>query len=946
MLAELSAREPAVSRALASVRETVADLAGSDVVAGLTRAEDAGVAFPPGVAADLASFVVAWALVTLARSWGLQPHAVLGFGVGELAAACDAGVLTPEHAAEAVAERARLTAAGAGGIGAGEAARRAAGESFAGWMATNVALSAPRTRFESAVRGGPGPDAPPFWREHIVTGDRMAAVVGAHEAMRAAAAGEDVAFLVFDTADLGAVQATAELACPAGVVVAMTSAARQRPDDTAAAEALAELWLAGVAIDWAAVARDTARGKPWRHRRIPLPTYPFERADYWLPDAADDPAVVPAAAAEDPLARLAATADWVHLPLWRPAALPRGGATGERMLVFTDDSVPEAFLGELLALMAPASAPRVTPGDAFAAVGDGWAIRPGSAEDMAALLAEAGRQAAPQRILYLWNVAGEPAGLAEESRRGFWTLLELARAMANAGYDEWQLDIVTAGACQVLPGDRVIPSRALSTGPARVIPVEYPRVRTRLVDVAPHEDGAARRLARELSASNGEAPVTFSALRGATRWTLEYQRPPEPDPDTVAAAFTRDGVYLVTGGLGGIGLAMAERLARDYQARLALLGRTGLPPRGQWPALLADPGTDAEARRRIEGVQAIEAYGHEVEIITGDLGEAQDVSAAVRQVTQRFGRLNGIVHAAGLPGVGLMQFKERAEAERVLAAKVTGTVALEQATAGLDLDVLVLFSSITSVTGGGPGQVDYCAANAFLDAYAHDAARRGVARRVVAIDWCEWTWNGWTGGLDGYDDAQQRFFEENRAKFGIGFEEGWQALRLAVAADYSHLVVSTQDFSALVRYSELFNLDLVRGLSGVREGTRFPRPELSVPYVEPRTETEAKLAAIWAEALGMDRVGVLDRFFELGGNSLVGMDVVARTRRELGLAQLPPHALYEAPTVQALAAYVTGDGGDASAGNAAGDDDAGRGYRAARRQAILERATARTDRGT
>jgi acyl carrier protein len=117
-----------------------------------------------------------------------------------------------------------------------------------------------------------------------------------------------------------------------------------------------------------------------------------------------------------------------------------------------------------------------------------------------------------------------------------------------------------------------------------------------------------------------------------------------------------------------------------------------------------------------------------------------------------------------------------------------------------------------------------------------------------------------------------------------------------------------------------------------------------VPYVEPRTETEAKLAAIWAESLGMDRVGVLDRFFELGGNSLVGMDVVARTRRELGLAQLPPHALYEAPTVQALAAYVSGGGG-ASTGNGTSGDGAGRGYRAARRQAILERATARTDKG-
>src|SRR6185437_1344171 len=130
-----------------------------------------------------------------------------------------------------------------------------------------------------------------------------------------------VAFLVFDTADLRAVQTTAERACPASVVVATTSTARQRPDDTAVTEALAELWLAGVAIDWAAVARDTARGKPWRHRRIPLPTYPFERSDYWLPDAASEPAAaaagtvpagtvpagtVPAGEGDDPLARLAA----------------------------------------------------------------------------------------------------------------------------------------------------------------------------------------------------------------------------------------------------------------------------------------------------------------------------------------------------------------------------------------------------------------------------------------------------------------------------------------------------------------------------------------------------------------------------------------------------------------------------------------------------------------
>jgi NAD(P)-dependent dehydrogenase (short-subunit alcohol dehydrogenase family) len=445
------------------------------------------------------------------------------------------------------------------------------------------------------------------------------------------------------------------------------------------------------------------------------------------------------------------------------------------------------------------------------------------------------------------------------------------------------------------------------------------------------------------------------ALRGRIRWTVGYNRLPRPltspaapltspaapltspaAPLTSPAAFAEEGVYLVTGGLGGIGLAMAVRLARDHRARLVLLGRTGLPPREQWPELLGRETLDTDLRRRIEGVQAILEHGGKVEVVTGDVSVVPEVEAAVARAFDRFGRLDGVLHVAGVPGIGLMQFKSRADAEKVLAPKVTGTLAIERAIQGRGVGSLVLFSSVTSMTGGGPGQVDYCAANAFLDAYARDASAREVANRVVAVSWGEWTWDAWSVGLDGYDPVMQEFFRTSRARFGVDFEEGWEAVRGALASGEPHVVVSTQDFATLARNSGLLTVDVLRQVSESSATVRHPRPDLSVPFVEPRSGTEAAIAALWATALGLDRVGVLDRFFELGGNSLIGVDLVLRIRRELGLAQLPPHVLYEAPTVEALAVYIAGGGG-----TDADEEDARRRSRAARRRASFDRVKGR-----
>jgi hypothetical protein len=253
--------------------------------------------------------------------------------------------------------------------------------------------------------------------------------------------------------------------------------------------------------------------------------------------------------------------------------------------------------------------------------------------------------------------------------------------------------------------------------------------------------------------------------------------------------------------------------------------------------------------------------------------------------------------------MGLVQFRTTEDATTAMDPKVTGTAVLLDCLADAGPDFVVLFSSITSITGGGPGQIDYCAGNAYLDAVAH--ASRGRSTRVVSIDWGEWQWNAWSTGLSGYDPETRRFFEDNRKRFGIAPEEGWHAFQAALASGQPQVVVSTQDFRALSAISGKFTVDTVLGL-GRKGRARHARPDLATAYEAPATDVQRTIAALWCEALGLTEVGVHDNFFELGGNSLLGVDLVARICRDLDVPTLAPHVLYLAPSVGALAEAVTG----------------------------------------
>ncbi|MGH7555557.1 MAG: beta-ketoacyl synthase N-terminal-like domain-containing protein, partial [Longimicrobiales bacterium] len=238
----------------------------------------------------------------------------------------------------------------------------------------------------------------------------------------------------------------------------------------------------------------------------------------------------------------------------------------------------------------------------------------------------------------------------------------------------------------------------------------------------------------------------------------------------------------------------------------------------------------------------------------------------------------------------------------MLAPKVHGTLVLSEVLAGQPLDFLALFSSVTSATGG-PGQADYCAANAFADAYARQHAREHG--RTIAIGWGEWLWDAWQEGLQGFPPAVRDELIASRRAHGIAFDEGAQALERALASDRAHLFVTTQEVTGLVASNRRITaaatvayLDQQRQLQ-----PSHPRPQLPSAYAAPRGDWEQRIARLWEQTLGIAPVGLEDNFFDLGGNSLIGLQMVARLKEEFKIP-VPAVALYEAPTVRTLATYL------------------------------------------
>jgi len=905
---------------------------GSSAEAGASRLDQTRLTQP-------ALFAVEYALAQMWMKWGVEPAAMLGHSVGEVVAATLAGVMSLDDALTLIAERGRLMQELPTGAMLSvplpaadlEPLLTAASESLS-FAAINgprrcvvagsheetdhllqiltergvqgrrlhtshafhsasmepmlepflevlrsLSLAAPRIPFLSNVTGTWIRDeeatSPEYWVRHVRQPVRFSD--GAAELLRD---GERILLEVGPGNTLATlIRRQPGWGRQRPVLPSLPRAGEEVSSQASMLIAAGRLWLAGVALDGAGLYAHQDR------RRLELPTYPFERHRYWIEPGPGRS--TGRAESATTLPRRAELTEWFYAPVWqqRPPVVASPGSLAGRWLVFLD---PHGLGAEVVRELRRMGHEVITveEGEGFEVLAENaFRIAAASNEDSTALIAECAREDRnPDRVLHLWCVSEAEVGGADRStvERGFHSLIALVQALApRTRKGGMEITVVSSGAFRVVGDEELSPAKATARGPLQVVPQEFPELRCRHVDIvlAGVHDRAtqAARLVEELTARATSPTV---ALRGGRSWEQHFV--PVEDIGQTEATWRSQGVYVITGGLGGLGLALAEHLAQEARARLVLLSRRAV---------------GSEVQQRLDDLAET---GAETLVLRADVTDRRQLAGALHEARRRFGRLDGVLHAAGLAGRGVIETRSRESLDQVLAPKVVGATLLVELLRDDPPDFLVLFSSLSSILGGA-GQVDYCAANAFLDALAQSEQRNG-RRWVSAVHWDTWREAGMAVAA-----ASRAGVSGDALAHGLSTAEGGRALLRLLALGEPQIAVSTRDLPTLIALEGGTGPAAAEseGAPGQYARPEHARPELDVEYTPARTHTESILVAIWQEVLGVAPVGIDDDFAELGGDSLIATQICSRVRKELRV-DLPLKTLLDAPTVWKLAQVV------------------------------------------
>ena len=874
--------------------------AGPDLRRLLGRGERSEAAGPLDRTAVLqpALFALEWSLARLLMEWGVEPRALLGYSLGKYVAACLAGVFSLEDAVRLVAARARLIDALPEGAMLALPLPEA---EVVPWLGhRGLSLAAVNGPALSVVAGDPEAVAElEAWLSSREIPSRRLRTTHAFHSHRMEPASAPLTELVRGLAlsppripylsNVTGTWITPEQATDPGYWAEHL----QRP--VRFAEGVAELWrepgrvlleigpgqsLAALALQHPGTAGSTAAlalgtlpavyerrpdqavlldtlGKLWlagaavnwprlydreRRRRVELPAHPMERRRYKPDWDRQERSTAPALARRSLLRRPA----WQRTtPLRAPLAEE---VRSSRWLILVDGPAGAGLGGRIAERLRKEEA-RVE----LAAVGGRF-----GPEDFDALLD--GLEELPLRVLHLASLGWAPGSQLDRDfdrvqDLGFYSLLSLIRALARraeergASLASLRLAVVASGREQMTASDPLRPELAPLGAVCRVLPRELPGVICREIDVmppvagSPSEDRLAGALISELlraAGSEGETPIAY---RGRERWSRIF----EPMPESAGAPprLSRGGTVLLLGSPQDLLLAAAERLVRDTGARLALVGPI-------------DPVHLEETRRRLR------AFDPGALVFRSDLASEAGLGEVLREVEARRGPLLGVVVgdlAADLPLLTLAQAGREACALPLIHA-VERLRTIGRLLAGKSLD-LCLVTGTDAGLAGGPGLVLRAAFELTAAAYVAEWAEESSA---------PWSWLSWTLPVAG--------------------EEAGSALAAVFAGEpVPQLATSSPD--ALASPAE------PQG----ETGSGMPFHPLLKNYVEPSTDLERGVVEIWKSLLGFDRLGVEDNLFELGGDSLMAMQVLNRVRKSWGV-EVPPALLFETPTPAALASNI------------------------------------------
>jgi acyl transferase domain-containing protein/acyl carrier protein len=475
---------------------------------------------------------------------------------------------------------------------------------------------------------------------------------------------------------------------------------------------LAQLWISGVNINWLLL---YPTNKP---QRISLPTYPFARERYWIPISNE---TKPVRQKPAKVQKTSTDSTLYCRSVWKRSILENktglSTPTGAVLLFDTDESLyqdfKQRFQTEIIL---------VTPGERYQVLTpQTYSINPNHPEDYRQLLLAVSQQhGLPSHIIHFWSQApfiAKPPALDEQLAISLYSCFHLSQAL---------LEQKPTKPIQLLylyleSPENLQPQYAALSGFAKTIRLENPKLSYKTIALYSLDKLV------DIVETEFQTPDVEVRYDSGQRWIKRLQEFDGVRETTTTPILTENGVYLITGGAGGLGLIFAEYLAKHFKARLVLTGRSAL---------------NEEQTIKIQSLNALDAS---VIYYQADISKRDDVVNLITQTKSHFNQINGIIHSAGVIKDAFLVKKTPEEMATVLAPKVYGTIYLDEATQNEPLDFFVLFSSIAAVMGN-LGQCDYAYANSFMDNFTlwRERLRASQQRfgKTLAINWALWQSGG------------------------------------------------------------------------------------------------------------------------------------------------------------------------------------------------------------
>ena len=737
--------------------------------------------------AQVALFIIEYALAQLLMEWSIQPQCYVGHSIGEYVAACLAGVFTLPQALRIVAMRGKLmgqqppggmlavmaseeivqkyindtlslaavnepnTCVVAGFLEAIKSLENLLDQDevgyrrlhtshafhsammdpiideFADYMQT-IHLNPPSMPFLSNKSGTWIRESeatnPWYWAQHIRQPVRFSENIA--ELLNQA----NIVFIeVGPGQTLSTFVKRQPIQASHKIITTMRHPRETLDDQAVLMSAVGNIWSVGYDIDWNMFYTSQQR------KRTYAPTYPFVHQDYWI-DLLEHTYLQN----DNEQWQKQKLDSWFYLPTWDNTILPISNLPDDNLtwLIFANkdynplENYFEQFYDQVI---------YVYKGSEYIQTGSyTYTIDPSNYEHYELLLNELNaKNLIPSHILHTWTWLDSATYNHTDVilTDGFYSLLFFARALGYLDVeDQVQLRVVTNNCYSLNYMESLIPSKSTLIGPCHVLSQEYSRLSVKLIDIpwSPlPSDWTCLQLIRECIHS--DATNRIVAYRGYERFVQSFNQVSLPEPALLP--FRHKGVYLITGGLGGIGLEIAEYLAREYQANLVLVGRSQFPEPEDWDEIVHDTSSSMlQNRQTIKRLRNMQEIGAKSIVLSVDVTNLQAMEQALAKVHANFGTVHGVIHAAGVAGGGIAHIKQQESIEAVFAPKIKGTEVLAHIFNDYKLDFMLLCSSSIAVTGGF-GRIDYCSANAFLDSFATYHSRLST-QRIISVNWDTW----------------------------------------------------------------------------------------------------------------------------------------------------------------------------------------------------------------